>query len=128
MVASVDTWSLVVHSDVREWLDEIRKVDRATAALTAQAITQVLEGAGPDERRPLVDRIKGSRIRELRELRPATVGSAEVRLLFAFDPWRRMVVLVAGARPGGWAKWHRDAVPLAEARFQDYLDSTPGDE
>lgn len=126
MVAFVDTWSLVVHPEVHEWLYEIRKADRPAAMLTVRAIQQVLEGNGPDERRPLVDRIKGSRVRDLRELRPATVGHLEVRVLFAFDPGGRMVLLVAGDSSGNWSRWHREAVPMAEARYQEYLETGPG--
>ena len=52
----------MIHPEVREWLHEIRKADRATAALIGQAIQHVIDGLGPDEGRPLVDRIKGSRL------------------------------------------------------------------
>jgi hypothetical protein len=115
-----------VHPEVHEWLYEIRKVDRPAATLTVRAVHHVLEGAGPEERRPLVDRIKGSRVRDLRELRPAMVGHLEVRVLFAFDPEGRMLLLVAGDSSGNWSKWHREAVPLAERRYQEFLDSTAG--
>jgi hypothetical protein len=125
-------WSLVAHPEVREWLYEIRKADRAAATLTVRAIQQVLSGAGPEEPRPLVERIKGSRVRELRELRPATGGHTEVKLLFAFvgdcataryhDDRGHLVLLVAGENPGTWAKWYRDAVPLAERRYREYRE------
>ncbi|HLU33936.1 MAG TPA: type II toxin-antitoxin system RelE/ParE family toxin [Natronosporangium sp.] len=120
---TVDTWSLVVHPEVHEWLYEIRKADRTAATLTVRAIQQVLEGDGPQERRPLVDRIKGSRVRELRELRPAPVGHLEVRVLFAFDAARRVVLLVAGDSSGNWTRWQREAVPLAEQRYREYQES-----
>jgi hypothetical protein len=61
---------LVIHPEVREWLHEIRKTDRLTAALIGQAIQHVINGRGPDEGRPLVDRIKGSQLHHLKELRP----------------------------------------------------------
>jgi hypothetical protein len=117
-----------VHAEVREWLYEIRKADRLAATLTTRAIQQVLEGSGPGERRPLVDRIKGSRIRHMRELRPAVGSHIEARVLFAFDEAAHgMVLLVAGESSGNWTKWHREAVPLAETRYQEYLDSTTGE-
>nr|WP_308301765.1 type II toxin-antitoxin system RelE/ParE family toxin [Frankia umida] len=43
-----------------------------------------------------VDRIKGSRLHNLKELRPASSGASEVRILFVFDPERRAVLLIAG--------------------------------
>ncbi len=75
-------WLLVIHPEVREWLHEIRKTDRSTAALIGQAIQHVIDGLGPDEGRPLVDRIKGSQLHHLKELRPASTGETEVRILF----------------------------------------------
>jgi len=72
---------LVLHPEVREWLHEVRKTDRLTAALIGQAIQHVIDGRGPDEGRPLVDRIKGSQLHHLKELRPASTSDTEVRIL-----------------------------------------------
>lgn len=126
MVTNVAIGQLAVHPRVHEWLSEILKVDRGAATLTVRALQQVLEGAGVDGRRPLVGRLKGSRIRDLKELRPASTGHIEVRVLFAFDQEQRMVLLVAGDHSGNWTRWHREAVPLAEARYADYLDGYGG--
>lgn len=71
--------------------------------------------------RPLVDRIKGSVLHNLKELRPASAGATEIRILFIFDPTRNVVLLVAGDKAGRWAGWYREAVPLAEARYATYL-------
>src|SRR5215475_5513034 len=62
MFWSVVRWLLVIHPEVRDWLHEIRKADRETAALIGQAIQHVIDGRGPDVGRPLVDRVKGSRL------------------------------------------------------------------
>ncbi|MEV6923212.1 type II toxin-antitoxin system RelE/ParE family toxin [Dactylosporangium sp. NPDC051485] len=114
-------WLLVVHPEVRDWLHQVRKSDRATAALVGQAIQHVIQGRGPDEGRPLVDRIKGSNLHNLKELRPASTGATEVRILFLFDPERQMVLLVAGDKAGNWQRWYEVAIPLAEARYAEYL-------
>ncbi|WP_416210379.1 type II toxin-antitoxin system RelE/ParE family toxin [Frankia sp. Cr1] len=114
-------WLLVIHPEVRDWLHEIRKGDRETAALVGQAIQHVIDGRGPDEGRPLVDRVKGSRVHSLKELRPASAGGTEVRVLFVFDPARRMVMLVAGDKSGKWQRWYDVAIPLAEARYAEHL-------
>lgn len=116
-------WLLVIHPEVREWLHEIRKADRATAALIGQAIQHVIDGLGPDEGRPLVDRIKGSRLHHLKELRPASTGETEVRILFIFDPARQMVLLVAGDKSRNWQGWYEMAIPHAEARYAEHLDA-----
>lgn len=116
-------WTLVVHPDVREWLHELRKTDRMSAALVGQAIQHVVDGRGPDEGRPLVDRIKGSKLHHLKELRPASVGQTEVRILFLFDTVRQMVLLVAGDKSGNWRGWYEVAIPLAEARYAEHLEA-----
>jgi hypothetical protein len=57
----------------------------------------------------LVDTIHGPTLANLKELRPGTV-----RILFAFDPWRSSILLVAGDKSGLWNVCYREAVPLAE--------------
>lgn len=69
-----------------------------------------------------MDRIKGSQLHNLKELRPGSTGDSEVRVLFMFDPWRSAVLLVAGDKSGRWSKWYRSAIPLAERLYGDYLD------
>ena len=78
--------------------------------------------------RPLVDRIHGSSHHNMKELRSPSSGRSEIRLLFAFDPARRAVVVVAGDKAGNWARWYRDAIPLADARFAEHLIAMKGDD
>jgi hypothetical protein len=59
----------------------------------------------------------------MKELRPPSTGTSEVRLLFAFDPEREAVFLVAGDKSGRWETWYRTAIPLADRRFDQHLDS-----
>jgi hypothetical protein len=65
-----------------------------TPARSNSAI-DTLADVGPGLGRPLVDTIHGSSIANLKELRPGTV-----RILFAFDPWRDSILLVAGDKAG----------------------------
>jgi hypothetical protein len=119
--APMAKWLLVIHPEVRDWLHQVRKADRMTAALIGQALQHVIDGQGPDEGRPLVDRIKGSNLHNLKELRPASAGESEVRILFVFDPVRQMVLLVAGDKSGNWRRWYDTSIPLAEARYTEHL-------
>lgn len=74
---------------------------------------------GPSER-PLVDTIEGSRHSNMKELR-----AGSVRILFAFDPTRRAVLLVAGDKAGLRSRWYEAAVPLADRRFDEWLADGP---
>jgi hypothetical protein len=69
--------------------------------LVNQAIL-VLERNGPSEGRPLVDTVTASRLPNMKELRPPSAGRSEIRILFAFDPWRSAILLVAGDKSGRW--------------------------
>jgi len=109
----------MVH-EVRDWLHGLRRTDRATAILVGQAIAALLD-EGPNLGRPLVDRIKGSRLHNLKELRPGSRGTSRVRILFVFDAERSAVLLVAGDKAGQWSAWYRDAIPLAETGYELYL-------
>ncbi|WP_407662875.1 type II toxin-antitoxin system RelE/ParE family toxin [Mycobacterium tilburgii] len=42
----------------------------------------------------------------------------EFRVLFAFDPWRIAVLLVAGDKSGRWGRWYKDNIPIAD----EFLD------
>jgi hypothetical protein len=111
------SWALVILEEVREWL---RSRDRPTRKLMGEALAQ-LEENGPGLARPLVDTISGSRINNLKELRPGSTGRSEVRLLFVFDPARRAVILVGGDKAGQWRRWYDVNIPLAEERYEAYL-------
>ena len=114
------TYRLEIVTEVREWLHRLRGTDRASAILVGQAITALLE-EGPSLGRPLVDRIKGSNLHNLKELRPGSSGTTEIRILFIFDPARNAVLLVAGDKAGQWTAWYEESIPLAEARYAIYL-------
>lgn len=82
----------------------------------------MLAATGPTLGRPLVVRIKGAENHHLKELRPGSSGSSEIRILFAFDPVPRAVLLVAGDKPGNWQRWYDINIPLTEERYQAHLD------
>lgn len=78
----------------------------------------------PELGRPLADRIQRSRLSNLKELRPGSPGGrSEIRILYIFDPGRNAVLLVAGDKAGKWDAWYRQAIPLAEQRYEDYRKS-----
>lgn len=119
------SYRLEMVSEVREWLHQLRHADRATARLVGQSITALLD-EGPSLGRPLVDRLKGSDLHNLKELRPGSGGASEVRIIFIFDPERNVVLLVAGDKAGQWTSWYLQAIPLAEERYAAYLKEKSG--
>ncbi len=106
--------------DVSDWYQTLYDRDPETASAVTAAI-DLLEERGPTLGRPLVDTIKGSSLPNLKELRPGSAGASEVRILFAFDPERQAVLLVAGDKAGRWNRWYRDNIPVAETRYNEWL-------
>ncbi|RDB62365.1 diaminopimelate decarboxylase [Gordonibacter sp. 28C] len=116
--------SWIVDIDlIKPWLDN---QDLATIACIEDAIGE-LERKGPQLGRPLVDHIKGSRVHNMKELRPASPGRSELRILFAFDPTRRAIMLFAGDKSSGkgdrdtWSGWYKTAIPRAEELYFEHM-------
>jgi Uncharacterized protein conserved in bacteria len=64
-----------------------------------------LREEGPTLGRPLVDRLNGSPLHHLKELRPGPRGRSEIRIIFAFDPTRAALLLLGGDKAGNWERW-----------------------
>jgi hypothetical protein len=112
-------WEILLLEPVNDWFLALCKDDPLTADKIEEALDE-LALCGPQLGRPLVDRIHGSKIHNLKELRPRVPGTAEVRLLFVFDAEREAIVLVAGDKAGRWRTWYAEAIPLAEERYAAY--------
>ncbi|GGN58004.1 hypothetical protein GCM10010112_11480 [Actinoplanes lobatus] len=112
-------WDIYLVDEVRNWIEGL---DDATHRRVTQALDLLAEH-GPGLGRPVVDTIHGSSIANLKELRPGTV-----RILFAFDPWRSSILLVAGDKSGRWNDWYHEAIPLAEQRYEKYLKDRADEE
>jgi hypothetical protein len=113
-------WQVIIVEPCLSWLHELRRSDRLTLVQISQAIT-VLAEEGPGLGRPLVDTVAGSKLANLKELRPGSSGGSEVRLLFVFDPERRAVFLVGGDKSGKWSDWYTTAIPRAEDAYTEHL-------
>ncbi|HEY4280403.1 MAG TPA: type II toxin-antitoxin system RelE/ParE family toxin [Conexibacter sp.] len=105
-------WEVLYTEQAADWVtgldDDARRHVLAAVELLAEH--------GPQLGRPLVDTIKGSRHRHMKELRASTL-----RALFAFDPDRRAIILLGGDKRGDWKGWYKRNIPLADALYDDYL-------
>jgi hypothetical protein len=123
----VGQWEIELHGSVEAWLLGLVDEEPETADLVEEAI-DMLAATGPTLGRPLVDRIKGSEHHNMKELRPASAGGSEVRILFIFDPQRQAILLTAGDKSGDWKGWYRRNIPLAEERYSEHLARLEGHE
>lgn len=107
---------------VRPWL---RRLDTDSYEQVIAAL-EVLAEFGPTLGRPVVDTIHGSRHKNMKELRPGSRGRSELRILFAFDPRRQAIMLVAGDKSGDWSKWYTRNIRIADGLFDEHLEGVRG--
>lgn len=112
-------WSVKVTEEYAAWFTALMKDDLASAVQVAQAVAALRE-EGPALGRPLVDRITGSSIHHLKELRPGSTARSEIRVLFAFDPTRSALLLLGGDKAGNWQRWYKENIPIAEQLYVNY--------
>ena len=115
----------VEYRYIRDWLD---KQDAETVAHVFAAL-ELLQEQGPNLGRPLVDTVQKAPLKNLKELRPASPGKSEVRILFAFDQGRQAVMLLAGDKARGksnkrkWTRWYKRAIPQAIRVYREHITS-----
>lgn len=117
----------VDYTYVTEWLASL---DPETRDCVTAAV-EVLMEFGPALGRPLVDTVTASRHKNMKELRPPSPGMSEFRILFAFDPRRKAILLLGGDESGmverkksrrdKWGEWYKKAIPIADERYDEHL-------
>lgn len=115
-------WSVDIQL-VTGWLASLDQDSREQVV----AAVELLEERGPMLGRPLVDTIAGSRHKNMKELRPGSSGRTELRILFAFDPERQAILLVAGDKAGDWKGWYKRNIPVADDLFTEHIRRSRGD-
>ncbi len=109
-------WRIEFTAEFERWW---RALDASAMEALAHDI-DVLEAVGPGLGRPIVGSVRGSRFRNMKEIR-TTHGRQVLRVLFAFDPHRSAVLLVGGDKRGD-RRFYDRAIARADQLFQDHLD------
>lgn len=66
-----------------------------------------------------MDTLEGSRHVNMKELRP--LGTS-IRILFAFDPRRMVILLIGGDKTGRWDEWYEETIPVADRLYNEHLE------
>ena len=112
-------WTVKVTDEYATWFTALIKQDLDSATQVAQAVAALRE-EGPTLGRPLVDRLKATKIHHLKELRPGSRGRSEIRIIFAFDPTRSALLLLGGDKAGNWKRRYKENISIAEQLYLDY--------
>jgi hypothetical protein len=119
---SGDTWEVEFHPAAEAWAGTLSRDDKEALL----AAIRVLRDQGPALGRPLVDSVKASRHKNMKELRPGSTGRTKIRVLFAFDVARRAILLVGGDKSGNWTGWYLKNIPIADLRLDEHQRSPQG--
>lgn len=85
------------------------------------AHARLLETFGPQLKRPHADTLKGSKHRNMKELR-FEADDGVWRVAYAFDPRRKAILLVAGDKSGqSERRFYKRMIAKADDRFGDHL-------
>jgi hypothetical protein len=109
-------WSIDRTEQVAEW---IKKLDEDAREAIFKTLL-ILQEIGPSLGRPYVDSVKESRHRNMKELRIQN-RQRLFRILFAFDPDRKAILLVGGDKRGD-RRFYKKMIPLADALFDEHLE------
>jgi hypothetical protein len=110
-------WSVEFHPNFDPEFDDLAEAvqDELLAHL------KLLEQFGPQLGRPRVDTLKGSRHKNIKELR-FDAADGVWRFAFAFDPDRRAILLCGGDKSGVSAKrFYRLLIDKADERFDAHV-------
>lgn len=108
------SWEIELTDQAQEWIESLDDADYNAMA----GVLDLLEQDGPALGRPAVDRIKGSRHQNMKELRSS---GQHLRALFCFDPRRTAIVLLGGDKAGDWRGWYKRNIPIADDLYDEYL-------
>jgi hypothetical protein len=112
-------WQVLFHEDFE------REFDSFAHGLQDELLAHVLllYEFGPNLGRPTVDRLKGSRHVNMKELR-FNWRDGVWRIAFAFDPDRHAILLVAGNKCGAdQFQFYKRLLTKSDSRFDEHLAS-----
>lgn len=110
-------WQVDLTEQAKAFVKSLEEDDKVQAV----AVMKVLAEEGPNLGRPLVDVIKTSRHKNMKELRISS-GQKKFRVLFAFDEERHAILLVGGDKIAyGVQEFYEDMVPVADQLFDDHI-------
>ena len=108
-------WEVEYTGEFGEWWNTLSEEEQED--VNAKVI--LLQRYGPALRRPHSDVIVSSRHSHMKELVIQRAGRP-YRVLYAFDPRRRAILLIGGDKTGD-DRWYEKFVPIADRLYDEHL-------
>jgi len=113
------SWDVLISEEYESWFNQLPQKHKIAIATDLE----VLRDLGPTLGRPYADQIKGSKFKNLKELRTKVTGHV-YRSLFAFDPKRQAIILSGGDKKGkNQEKFYKRLIAQAETTLEKHLKS-----
>lgn len=109
------TWEVEYTDEFEQWWENLTVEEQASIA----ASVELLENFGTNLKFPHSSGINGSQHDHMRELRTQHQGRP-YRTLYAFDPRRAAILLIAGDKTGD-NRWYEVNVPVADRLYDEHL-------
>jgi hypothetical protein len=109
-------WKVYRTDEFKEWFDNLNV--EAKEPILKDIL--ILSNYGPSLSRPYVDTLKGSKLKNLKELRTKFKNNY-FRIIFAFDPERDIILLVGGNKSND-KNFYSKIISKAEKLFLKHID------
>lgn len=112
-------WEIEFYSDFESEFDTFDE----SVQDECLAYLKLLAEFGPKLKRPHVDTLNGSKHANMKELR-FSADDGVWRIVFAFDPMRKAIVLVGGDKSGvSSSAFYKKLIKKADKRFDNHLSN-----
>lgn len=109
-------WDVEYTDEFEDWWNQLTEAEQESI----EASVELLEACGPNLRFPHSSGVEASKHGRMRELRTQHEGRP-YRTLYAFDPRRTAILLIAGDKTGN-DQWYEEFVPIADKLYDEHLD------
>lgn len=110
------SWEIEYTDEFEQWWETLSIEEQISIA----ASVELLESFGTNLKFPHSSGINGSKHDHMRELRTQHQGRP-YRTLYAFDPRRTAILLLAGDKTGD-DRWYDVNVPIADKLYDEHLN------
>jgi hypothetical protein len=109
-------WDVEYTDEFGDWWSALSEAEQEDVA----AVVGLLEERGPALVYPFSSELRQSRHGHMRELRIQHRGQP-YRVLYAFDPHRRAVLLIGGNKTGD-ERWYTEHIRIADRLYDAHLE------
>ena len=115
-------WNVEYTNEFESWWKTLSESEQEDIV----AVVTLLEERGTQLAFPFSSSIEISKYSHMRELRIQS-QSNPIRVLYAFDP-RRTVILLIGGNKRGDKRWYKVHVPIADKLYEEHLEELEKEE